>query len=131
MSDSDNEGKITDNATDFDIENYNIQELISIIGLANEVPLTNEKIVSRITTLKERFNEKPDGDVKDNFLDFFDQIQEKLLNNKKEETVEDLFEKQEANLDDFGRITRPPIEYNSRAPRQLKLHDNDGYKNNY
>ena len=74
MSDSDNEGKLTDNATDFDIENYNIQELISIIGLANEVPLTNEKIVSRITTLKERFNEKPDGEVKDNFLDFFDQI---------------------------------------------------------
>tara|TARA_Y100000591_G_scaffold333110_1_gene373803 strand:+ start:113 stop:1705 length:1593 start_codon:yes stop_codon:yes gene_type:complete len=124
MSDSD-EDKITDNATDFDIENYNIQELISIIGLANEVPLTNEKIVSRITTLKERFNEKPDGEVKDNFLDFFDQIQEKLLNNKKEETVEDLFEKQEANLDDFGRITRPPIEYNSRAPRQSELYDND------
>ena len=31
--------------TDFDIENYNIEELINILGLSQEIPLTNEKIV--------------------------------------------------------------------------------------
>ena len=117
------------NQTDFDIDNYNIQELVSIIGLASEVPLTNEKIVSRISVLKEKFNENSDEEqtqeIKDNFLDFFDKIQEKLLKSKKDETMDDLFEKKDAEMDDYGRLTRKPVVIDSRQPRQAELYDKD------
>ena len=36
-------GKEFIDKTDFDIENYNIEELINILGLGQEIP-TNEKI---------------------------------------------------------------------------------------
>jgi hypothetical protein len=112
--------------TDFDIENYNIEELINIIGLGSEIPLTNEKIVSTVTNFKEKFEKKFENkqlgkEDKTNFIKFFDNIQEKLLNNKKEETVRDLFDDEIAT----ETITRKEKPVNSREPRKAVLYDKD------
>ena len=48
--------------TDFDILNYSTEELINIIGLGGELPLTNEKIVERIAELKRQFEDKYEED---------------------------------------------------------------------
>ena len=48
--------------TDFDILNYSTEELINIIGLGGELPLTNEKIVERIAELKKQFEDKYEED---------------------------------------------------------------------
>ena len=45
-------GKEFIDKTDFDIENYNIEELINILGLGQEIPLTNEKIVTTVSMIK-------------------------------------------------------------------------------
>lgn len=113
-------------ATDFDIDNYNIEELVNIIGLGSEIPLTNEKIVSTISKFTEKFEKKFEkkelGEKeKTNFIDFFYQIQEKLLNNKKEETVRDLFDDEIVT----ESITRKAIPVNSREPRKAVLYDKD------
>ena len=51
--------------TDFDIDNYNIEELINIVGLGGEIPLTNSKIVSTISKYTEKFEKKfEDKEVK-------------------------------------------------------------------
>jgi hypothetical protein len=113
-------------ATDFDIDNYNIEELVNIIGLGSEIPLTNEKIVSTISKFTEKFEKKFEnkelGEAeKTNFIDFFYQIQDKLLNNKKEETVRDLFDDEIVT----ETITRKAIPVNSREPRKAVLYDKD------
>ena len=113
-------------ATDFDIENYNIEELVNIVGLGSEIPLTNEKIVSTISKFTEKFEKKFEKkelneEEKTNFIDFFYQIQEKLLNNKKEETVRDLFDDEIVT----ESITRKAIPVNSREPRKAVLYDKD------
>ena len=74
-----------DKPTDFDIENYSIEELINILGLGSEIPLTNEKIVTTVEKIKKQFqkNEDLSDTVRDNFLDFFNKINKKLLNYKK------------------------------------------------
>ena len=43
---------------DFDISSYSTEELINIIGLGGELPLTNEKIVKKIQEMKDQFEEK-------------------------------------------------------------------------
>ena len=113
-------------ATDFDIDNYNIEELVNIIGLGSEIPLTNEKIVSTITEFTEKFEKKfqekeLDEKNKTNFINFFYKIQEKLLNNKKEETVRDLFDDEIVT----DTMIRKAIPVNSREPRKAVLYDKD------
>lgn len=113
-------------ATDFDIDNYNVEELVNIIGLGSEIPLTNEKIVSTISKFTEKFEKKfqdkeLDEKNKTNFIDFFYQIQEKLLNNKKDETVRDLFDDEIVT----ESITRKAIPVNNRGPRKAVLYDKD------
>ena len=80
--------------TDFDIENYNIEELVNILGLGNEIPLTNEKIVTTVSKFKEKFDNNPnlEENEKKHFLSFSDAIRKKLLDNKKSETVKDIFD---------------------------------------
>ncbi len=111
-------------ATDFDIDNYNIEELVNIIGLGSEIPLTNEKIVSTISKFTEKFEKKKKElgeEEKTKFIDFFYEIQDKLLNNKKEETVRDLFDDEIVT----ESITRKAIPVNSREPRKAVLYDKD------
>ena len=43
---------------EFDISSYSTEELINIIGLGGELPLTNEKIVKKIQEMKDQFDEK-------------------------------------------------------------------------
>ena len=112
--------------TDFDIDNYNIEELINIVGLGGEIPLTNSKIVSTISKYTEKFEKKFEDkelgeEDKTKFIDFFYQIQEKLLNNKKEDTVRDLFDDEIVT----ESITRKAIPVNSREPRKAVLYDKD------
>lgn len=101
--------------TDFDIENYNIEELINILGLSQEIPLTNEKIVTTISQFKNRFNsnDKLVNQQKKHFTSFFDEIQRKLLNYKKNETVNDIFD-EKVN----AKITYQPDKVNDRNPRK-------------
>jgi len=47
---------------DFDISSYTVDELINVIGLGNQRPLTNEKIVSTIQALQEQFEDKYEQD---------------------------------------------------------------------
>lgn len=47
---------------DFDISSYSTEELINIIGLGGELPLTNEKIVKKIQEMKDQFDEKYEDD---------------------------------------------------------------------
>ena len=99
--------------TDFDIENYNIEELISILGLSEEIPLTNEKIVTTVSKLKERFtdNKNLNNEQQEHFISFFDEIQQKLLSNKKIETVNDIFDEKlekKMTIDDYHTRDRVP-----------------------
>ena len=104
--------------TDFDIENYNIEELINILGLGGEIPLTNEKIVTTVANLKERFsnNKSLNNEEREHFISFFDDIQQKLLTNKKEETVSDIFDK---NL--VTKITKDDYHTGDRVPKVNKM----------
>ncbi len=112
-----------DKPTDFDIENYSIEELINILGLGSEIPLTNEKIVTTVEKIKKKFKENKSlsDEVRDNFLDFFNKINKKLLNYKKTETVRDLFDEEIS----AGGITRKARPINSRGPRKAELFDKD------
>lgn len=112
-----------DKPTDFDIENYSIEELINILGLGSEIPLTNEKIVTTVEKIKKQFqeNENLSDNIRDNFLDFFNKINKKLLNYKKETTVRDLFDEEIS----AGGITRKAIPINSRGPRKAELYDKE------
>ena len=116
-----------DKPTDFDIENYSIEELINILGLGSEIPLTNEKIVSTIEKMKTQFQKNEDLQLPekrgllDNFLDFFNKINKKLLNYKKTETVRDIFDEEIS----AGGITRKAKPINTRGPRQTELFDKD------
>ena len=47
---------------DFDISSYSTEELINIIGIGGELPLTNEKIVKKIQAMKDQFEEKYQDD---------------------------------------------------------------------
>ena len=112
-----------DKPTDFDIENYSIEELINILGLGSEIPLTNEKIVTTVEKIKKKFQENKSlsDEVRDNFLDFFNKINKKLLNYKKTETVRDLFDEEIS----AGGITRKARPINTRGPRKAELFDKD------
>ena len=114
---------VIDRPTDFDIKNYSIEELINILGLANEIPLTNEKIVTTIENFKKRFKENKElsQEVRDNFLDFFNDINKKLLENKRNETTINLFDEEV----DIDGITRKPITVNDREPRKAVLYNKD------
>ena len=127
--------------TEFDIEQYNVEELINIIGMGSEIPLTNEKIVSTVTKFKNKFKSKykkliekeknnadwkPEredflNEEKTSFLKFFNNIQDKLLVYKKDETIVDLFD-EEITVDG---ITRKAIPINSRKPSKAILYDGD------
>jgi hypothetical protein len=112
-----------DRPTDFDIKNYSIEELINILGLGSEIPLTNEKIVTTVEKFKKRFteNKELDDDVRDNFLDFFNDINKKLLENKRDETSRNLFDEEI----EVGGITRKAIPVPDRGPRKTVLYDKD------
>ena len=101
--------------TDFDIENYNIEELINILGLGQEIPLTNEKIVTTISQFKKRFNDNDNlaSQQKKHFTSFFDEIQRKLLIYKKNDTVNDIFD-EKVNT----KITYQPNKVSDRNPRK-------------
>ena len=101
--------------TDFDIENYNVEELINILGLGQEIPLTNEKIVTTISEFKKKFNsnDKLVNQQKKHFTSFFDEIQRKLLKYKKNETVNDLFDEKIKT-----KITYTPNIVNDRNPKK-------------
>lgn len=127
--------------TEFDIEQYNIEELINILGLGSEIPLTNEKIVSTVTEFKTKFKNKYKKQIekekrgkgwederedelnkeKTNFLKFFNNIQDKLLTNKKDETIRGLFD-EEISVDG---ITRKAIPVNSRKPMTVPVYDKE------
>ena len=51
---------------DFDIDNYNIEEIIAITNM-EYLPLNRGKIIEQISTLKEKFSEYPKPD----YLFFF------------------------------------------------------------
>jgi len=111
---------------DFDIENYNVEELVNILGLGSEIPLTNDKIVSTIKIFtdkfKTRFEEKQiTEENKTMFIKFFNDIREKLLINKKDETIRDLYD-EEISVEG---MTRKAIPVNSREPRKAILYDKD------
>lgn len=115
-----------EDATNFDIDAYNVEELINIIGLGHEIPLTNDKIVSTIQEFKDRFEKKinDDGENKpviQGFMKFFDSVQEKLLLSKKEETVRGLYDSEISS----DTITRKAVEVNGREPSLMKLYDNE------
>ena len=112
-----------DKPTDFDIDNYSIEELINILGLGSEIPLTNEKIVSTIEKIKTQFqkNDELSDAVRDNFLEFFNKINKKLLNYKKDTTVRDLFDEEIT----AGGITRKAIPINTRGPAKSTLYDKE------
>ena len=69
------------------------------MGLSEEIPLTNEKIVTTVSKLKERFtdNKNLNNEQQEHFISFFDEIQQKLLSNKKIETVNDIFDEKLKN----------------------------------
>ena len=99
--------------TDFDIQNYNIEELVNILGLGSEIPLTNEKIVRVVTVFKNKFknNSKLSEQQREHFTTFFDEIQRKLLENKKNETVKDIFDKgvnSRITMEDYHSKDRTP-----------------------
>ncbi len=127
--------------TEFDIEQYNIEELINILGLGSEIPLTNEKIVSTVTEFITKFKNKYKKQIekekrgtgwenarevelneeRENFLKFFNNIKDKLLTNKKDETIRGLFD-EEISVDG---ITRKAIPVNSRKPMTVPVYDKD------
>ena len=109
--------------SDFDIDNYNIEELINIIGLGSEIPLTNEKIVSTVEKYKQQFqdNESLSEAEIQHFIDFFDKIREKLLISKKEETIRDLYDEEIK----AGGMTRKANVFQNRDARQATLLENN------
>ena len=109
--------------TDFDIENYNVEELINILGLGSDIPLTNEKIVTTVSKFKNKFlgNDNLKTSEKEHFISFFDEIQKKLLDNKKSETVNDIFDanlKSKITMDEYHKRDRKPG-VNKMLPREV------------
>ena len=73
---------------DFDIDNYNIEEIIAITNM-KYLPLNRGKIIEQISKLKDKFSQYP------KYLIFFEKAREKLLNHLKdmnEETWKEAYE---------------------------------------
>ena len=100
-----------------------IEELINIIGLGREIPLTNEKIVSTVEKYKQQFqdNDSLSEAETQHFIDFFDKIREKLLISKKEETIRDLYDEEIK----AGGMTRKADVFQNRDARQATLLENN------
>ena len=104
--------------TDFDINNYTVADLLQILNIQNEVPITKEKIV-------ETTQEFIDADnFKDNekFVKFFLEIRRKLSNEveSQREDYEKNMEKKLLYLKNYGSLTDPLGDLKSADVKNLE-----------
>ena len=71
--------------TDYDVENYQSEELLAIMGVLHDIKLTKADIVSITQKFIDKYDDKPI------FKKFFFDVRKKLLAEKDDLTKEGLF----------------------------------------
>jgi len=110
-------------STDFDIDNYSLNDLLHIINMHNKIPLTKAKILSGIEEMKKKFK----GKNKANFQNFFDEIGEKLKENKDVINRESGYY-EDTNTDDFMIENKSTVVDPDYSNQSLKLEEKIGDK---
>ena len=73
------------NKTDFDVDNYQSEELLAIMGVLQDIKLTKADIVTITQTFIDKYDDKP------TFKKFFFDVRKKLLAEKDDLTKESIF----------------------------------------
>ena len=104
--------------TDFDINNYTVADLLQILNIQNEVPITKEKIVE--TT--QEFIDDDDFNNNEEFVKFFLEIRRKLINEveRQREDYEKNMEKKLLYLKNYGSLTDPLGDLKSADVKNLE-----------
>ena len=104
--------------TDFDINNYTVADLLQILNIENEVPITKEKIVE--TTQK--FIDADKFKNNEDFVRFFLEIRRKLINEveRQREDYEKNMEKKLLYLKNYGSLTDPLGDLKSADVKNLE-----------
>ena len=110
-------------STDFDIDNYSLNDLLHIINMHNKIPLTKAKILLGIKEMKDKFK----GEDKANFRNFFDEIGEKLKENKDIINRESGYY-EDTNTDDFIITNKSSVVDPDYSNQSLKLEEKIGDK---
>ena len=78
-------------ATDFDVKNYNTQELLSILNIEHKIPLTKALIIDETQKKIDKFDNKPI------FKAFFFEVRKKLLAEKDDFNTQNKYEEDDSN----------------------------------
>ena len=110
-------------STDFDIDNYSLADLLHIINMHNKIPLTKEKILAGVKEMKDKFQ----GEDKQNFRNFFEEIGEKLKQHKDDINRESGYF-DDTSVDNFIIADRSAVEDKDYSNSSLKLEEKIGDK---
>ena len=79
--------------TDFNIENYDIEELAAILNISN-YPINESKVVERVMELENKFTDE-------RYINFFKKAGKKIIekfNEYNEETWENVYKKEDSEV---------------------------------
>ncbi len=87
-------------ATDFDVKNYNTQELLGILNIKHKIPLTKALIIDETQKKIDRFDDKP------TFKAFFFEVRKKLLAEKDDFNTQNKYEEDDTNYAEATELLR-------------------------
>jgi len=96
-------------ATDFDVKNYNTQELLSILNISHKIPLTKALIIDETQKKIDQMEDRP------KFKQFFFEVRKKLLSEKDEFNKQNKYTEDDGNYDEATEILK-----NSTMKKQPK-----------
>ena len=76
---------------DFDVQNYSTQDLLHILNLQNEIPLSKAKIIDRVQIFIDKFKSEPE------YERFFLDVRTELLKEKDEFNIQNTYTIEESN----------------------------------
>ena len=87
-------------ATDFDVKNYNTQELLSILNISHKIPLTKALIIDETQKKIDQMENRP------KFKQFFFEVRKKLLAEKDEFNEQNKYAEDDGNYDEATEILK-------------------------
>ena len=103
--------------TDFDINNYTVADLLQILNIQNEVPITKEKIVETTQNFIDADNFKDNED----FVKFFLEIRRKLINEVERQREDyEKYGEEVTVFKNYGSLTDPLGDLKSADVKNLE-----------
>ena len=87
-------------ATDFDVKNYNTEELLSILNIKHKIPLTKALIIDETQKQIDKMEDRP------NFKQFFFEVRKKLLAEKDEFNKQNKYSEDDSNYEEATELIK-------------------------